>query len=226
MVKGDVIIRINCLDRDSWLKLIKKGGVNAIDLCLDIYTSREIEELNKIFESNNKVLIAYATPIINVAFLISGRILAIFKELQELEINMLLNNKLLSYIRTFIGSKNFKIELIKQQIEKIIETLINKQINLHVNVQEHKDNSVVVGGKGVTYNNELKELEYKIQFDATKNIVALSTSSIIEMLGLEAIAMNGFKDFLSIGKVEGLYTIYISKLIERKVIDIKELYSQ
>ncbi|MEM0026639.1 MAG: hypothetical protein QXT53_01720 [Ignisphaera sp.] len=223
MLKGDVIIRTNCSDRERWIKLIKKGEMNAIDLCLEEYSKNEVKEISKILEEHNRIMIVYATPVLNVFFLLVGRLLTIFKQLQKINVEIALSNRLLSQIKHFIQLKDNGSVAIENQLRKILTTLY-WDINIELHVRENRDCVIVVVGSGITYNNKLSEIGYRIELNTIKDIVSASISSIIEVLNSEDFTLRGFKTFIDIGKVEGIYTLYISKLIEKRVIDVKEVF--
>lgn len=223
MLRGNIIIRASCSDREQWIRLIKKGEMNAVDLCLEDYSKSEVEEMNKVLEDHNKVVIAYATPILNIFFLLVGRLLTIFKQLQKIDAEIALNNRLLSQIKPFIQFKDIEPAIIEKQLRGIL-ALLGWDINIELHLRENRDGIMVVVGSGITYSNKSGEIGYRIELSTTKDVVSTSISSVIEILNSEAFTLKGFRTFIDMGKIEGVYTSYISKLIEKKVIDLKEVF--
>ena len=50
MAETSIIVRLQCKGKESWVKLIKKSTLNAIDLCLEPYTEDEVRELNSVLK--------------------------------------------------------------------------------------------------------------------------------------------------------------------------------
>ncbi|MEL9940123.1 MAG: hypothetical protein QW632_01425 [Ignisphaera sp.] len=223
MLRGNIIIRANCSDREQWIRLIKKGEVNAVDLCLEDYSKSEVEEMNRVLEDHNKVMIAYATPILNIFFLLVGRLLTLFKQLQKIDAEIVLNNRLLSQIKPFMQFKDIEPAIIEKQLRGIL-AMSGWDINIELHLRENRDGVMVVVGSGITYGNKSSEIGYRIELSTTKDVVSTSISSVIEILNSEAFILKGFKTFIDMGKIEGVYTSYISKLIEKRVVDLKEIF--
>ena len=223
MIKGNVLIRASCRDRDTWMKLIRGGELNAIDLCLDIYSESEVHTINNVFGHRNKVLIAYATPIISIAFLLYGRLKTLFKNIQKVKLDLSLNSKALSYIRMFSAIEIDDIRTLEKIVKTLSVLLLGEGIDIDIAIKESKENYMELQGTGTLFDNKPKNMKYAIVVDTSKNNEMLFVEALVEILDLDIDSLKGFKTMTDIGEIEGLYTYYLSRLSEKGVIRIEEV---
>jgi hypothetical protein len=219
-METSTIIRFQCSDKENWLKLIKKSTLNAIDLCLDLYTENEIIELNKILKHSHRFMIAYATPIISTALLLMGRALALFKEVYSIRLELTLNSKTTSMIKSFISTCNSNVEEISKLLNSIVKTL-DKNIAIDTVIKQHKENSATVSVRGVSYSNKRKIYVFEANLTTEEGNAYIFIDTLVDLMKHYTGIFAGFLTPLDLGKVEGLYATVIAKMIEKSMLKIR-----
>lgn len=222
MVENNTIVRIQCRDRENWIKLIKKGMVNAIDLCLELYEEDEIRELNNVLKHSNKFLLVHATPIISVVLLLIGRVTTLFQEIYNIETELTLNDKASSIIKNFSINQDSDIEIITKILSKAVSTTL-KNTSVNVIVKHHKENIVAVRANGITYSGKKRLYNLVANLITEYNHIQTFSNILIELLEHITTILRGFLTPLNLGKVEGLYTIIMAKMFEKSLIEIVEM---
>uniref|UniRef100_A0A7J2TBB4 Uncharacterized protein n=1 Tax=Ignisphaera aggregans TaxID=334771 RepID=A0A7J2TBB4_9CREN len=222
MAETSIIVRLQCKGKESWVKLIKKSALNAIDLCLEPYTEDEVRELNSVLKHSNRFLLAYATPIISIAFLLAGRAITLFRKIHSLRIELTLNSEASSAIKSFLTDHSNIEDIITRLLHSVLNTEIESNV-VGALVKHQKENTVTIITKGITYSNKKKMYTFRVNLITENNSIQMFSSTLIELLTNPITILKGFLTPLDLGKVEGLYIIIMAKMLEKPLLKIEEI---